>query len=48
MYLEDIDQDQGSFYAAFTVSVIHANAMRFSQKQPYMSYAELDSKVLFF
>lgn len=37
------NQDQGSFCAAFTDSVLHTNAMRFSQKQPHLSFADLDA-----
>ena len=37
------NQDQGSFCAAFTDSVLNTNAMRFSQKQPHLSFADLDA-----
>lgn len=37
------NQDQGTFCSTFTDSVLHTNAIRFSQKQSHMSYADLDS-----
>lgn len=37
------NEDQGSFCTSFTDSVLQTNAIRFSQKQPHMSFSELDA-----